>query len=572
VDDWLRYVDREAVFDPAGSSIVTERLSHVSIGEHDDVGWESEEWSVNAYIVPLEQGEKAESLLNDPSFFGQSLDMRFGPGWNGETFEFGERETIAGIEIQPWVQIWQDPVTNELRAEPRTDFVRYHALRERGPYASREYRHPLDEVPALFVAVEEVAFYSPTPHVTVHRSYLRDYLAARNAALLLSIVADRFLIVPSRDDLAISEEGEVTLAPGVSCQIDVYSIAPHAMRARSSLYWTLVIGPAEAPDYNRTPWPFYERLRKQLGDDGAPTFIVDAEGTRQRASTYKGALLYFKPTVLERYLNGVAYSVGFVTRTWGVASGPRDTHVDVGMNEKGLLTAFAPEIAKLSVSEQMYWAHHSVAPDGGACYDWFMARMQSRPVHSPGVIELLERTTTQLQSAWEQRFGGEIFRAKESEEERAQERDRLRLSVGPVTGQFGEISALAKALYEALVEPLNVRSLRAALTCAGIEFGMEEKSLGLVRRVLDGILSLPEDEVRRIMGPLRLLNRLRVTSAHTLSGNIEASLKMGGVRYDRPDPRSAWDALVDAVVASMESISEAIAASGGQLSVRGSKQ
>jgi hypothetical protein len=263
------------------------------------------------------------------------------------------------------------------------------------------------------------------------------------------------------------------------------------VRARSSLYWTLVIGPADEPDFNRTPWPFYERLRKKRGAEDAPTFIIDGEGTRQTASGYKGALLYFKPTVLERYLNGEAYSVGFITRTWGVASGPRDTHVDIGMNEKGLLTAFAPEIAKLSVSEQMYWAHHSVAPDGGACYDWFMARMQQGPVDSPSAIELLERVTTQLAAAWSQRFGGGIYRTKELEEDKTQERDRRRLSVGPVMGQFGEIPALAKALYEAVVEPINVRSLRASLKSARVDFDKEEKSLGLLRRLLDEVVELP---------------------------------------------------------------------------------
>jgi hypothetical protein len=568
VNDWLRYVDRESVFDPAGSSIVTERLSHISIGELDEVGWESEEWSINAYIVPLGQGKKVEALLRDPSFFGQTLDMRFGPGWNGRAFDFGECETIAGIDIEPWVQIWNDPVTSEPRVEPRSDFVRYHALRERGPYGSREYRHPLDEVPVLSVAIEEVAFYKPTPYVTVHRSYLRDYLAARNAALLLSVVADRFVIASSRDELAIPEEGELTIAPGVSCRIDVYPLGRDAVRARSSLYWTLVVKPAEEPDYNRTPWPFYEHLRKRRGDAGAPTFIVDAEGTRKSASAYKGVLLYFKPTVLERYLNGEAYSVVFITRTWGGASGPRDTHVDVGMNEKGLLTAFAPDIAKLSISEQMYWAHHSVAPDGGACYDWFMARMQCRPVNSPGVTELLERATTRLQSAWAQRFGGEIYRATEPDEEKAQERDRRRLTVGPVTGQFGEIRSLAKALYEAIVEPLNVRSLRASLKSADVEFEKDERSLGLLQRVLVDIVGLPQDEVRNLMGPQRLLNELRVASAHTLTGDIEGSLKKAGVRYDRPDPRAAWDAVVDAVVTSIEAISEAIAASEARPSVR----
>ena len=488
--------------------------------------------------------------------------MRFAPGWRGATFDFGECESIAGIDIEPWVQIWQDPVTDELRVEPRTDFIRYHVLRERGLYASREYHHPLDEVLVLSVAVEEVAFYNPTPYVTVHRSYLRDYLATRNALLLVSIVADRFIIAETRDELGISEEAHVTLAPSASCQIDFYPLGPDAVRARSSLYWTHVIGPADTPDYERTPWPHYERLGNQRDDGNAPKFIVDANGTRTTATACNSMVLYFRPTVLERYLSGEAYSVTFITRTWGSASGPRNTHVEVGINEKGLLTAFAPDLAKLTMSEQMYWAHHSVAPDGGPCYDWFMARMQNEPVASLGVTELLELMTAHVQSAWDQRFGADIYHVRTPDEEKAQKRDRRRLSVGPVTGQFVEISALAKALYEAVVEPLNVRSLRDALRAAHVDFDKKEKSLSLLRRVLGDVVGLPEDEVRGLLGPLRLLTDLRVVSAHTLSGdNIATLLKSGGVRFNHPDPRSAWDALVDAVFASTKAISEAIATS-----------
>jgi len=560
-DGWFRYADREAVWDPTASTLTTQRLSHVSVGEHEDVGFESEEWSINAYIIPLENDASVESFLEDPPEFAQSLDMRFGPHWDGMAFDFGEREAIAGVWIEPWVQIWQHPVTDALQVEPRIDFLRYHALRMRGEDVLREYLHPLDDVRVLSVAIEEVAFYDPTAHVTVHRSYLRDYLAARNAVMFVSIVADRIAIVGTRNELQLMEEGEVDLAPGVSCQIDVRTLRGGGVQARSSLYWTVIVRPARAPDYSRTPWPFYERLRKQLGDTGAPGFIVDADGNRQTLASYPGRVLYFKPTVLERYLNHEGYRVGFITRTWGVASGPRDTSIDVGINSKGLLTAFAPDLAKLTIAEQMYWAHHAVAPDGGPCYDWFMAREQGDPVDSPGVVELLEHVTSQLDTAWRGRFGGEIYRVKQPQEEKVQERDRLRMSVGPVTGQFSEITGLSKSLYEALVEPLKARSLRDILKSAGIAYTKDEKSLGLLRTLLAEALALPEDEVRAVMSPLRLLNELRVASAHTLSADIEAMLKKAGIRYDRPDPRSAWDALFDAVMASIAAAAAAIATS-----------
>jgi hypothetical protein len=66
-----------------------------------------------------------------------------------------------------------------------------------------QYMHPLDGNAVLRTSVEKVAFYNPTPHVLVHKDYLRDYLAARRGALLVSAVADRFWNAPERVNFSL---------------------------------------------------------------------------------------------------------------------------------------------------------------------------------------------------------------------------------------------------------------------------------------------------------------------------------------------------------------------------------
>jgi hypothetical protein len=137
---------------------------------------------------------------------------------------------------------------------------------------------------------------------------------------------------------------------------------------RSSLYWNLVVEPYEHPKPERSPWPYFRPPGASLStpDQDRPRFIADIEGTRIVLSDYNHPLyLYFKPHVLEKYLETPGYRVFFHMRTWGQACGPQpESCVDVGINSKGLATAFAADIARLNPQEQLHWAHYSSLPSG----------------------------------------------------------------------------------------------------------------------------------------------------------------------------------------------------------------
>ena len=113
--------------------------------------------------------------------------------------------------------------------------------------------------------------------------------------------------------------------------------------------------------------------------------------------------------MLEKYLETPGYRVFFHMRTWGQACSPQtDSRIDVGINLKELVIAFAPDIAKLRPQEQLHWAHYFVLPDGEVCTELFETRMQQNPPHSPGFLDIIAGARTSLQDTCLRRFSGEL--------------------------------------------------------------------------------------------------------------------------------------------------------------------
>ena len=77
------------------------------------------------------------------------------------------------------------------------------------------------------------------------------------------------------------------------------------------------------------------------------------------------AYLYFRREALKKYLDSENTFVNFHMQTWGfLYSAFGKVSVDVGINSKGLVTAFAPDLAKLPENEINYWSSFSTMPDG----------------------------------------------------------------------------------------------------------------------------------------------------------------------------------------------------------------
>jgi hypothetical protein len=558
--DWFRYADR-AERDPRSQSmILTNFFSHASVNEPQDLGWEQEEWSIGAALIPLESPFNEKGADTRAASSARAHDLEFEPWWpDAGEFYFGDARHLDGVLIWPWLHHRVHRRTECLLIEPRADFILYHALDKRefpDHPGGAEYVHPLEESVALRTWIEQVAFYNPMPFAEVQRDYLRDYLAARKASLLIAIVADRFANARTVDELELDRVEQQPIGEHAWLTSGFREKASRNSKyatGRSSLYWNVLIQGYLEPKQSRNPWHYHdERLESAMAGQPAPTFIVDAEGNRRAANAGCPSYLCFSTRVLDRYFITPGYHAGFHMRTWGSAASPHG-NVDIGVNSRELLNAFMPDIARLPVQDQMHWASHSVLPEGEVCWAMFETRMQQNPPHLPGVVNLLTDAFNELIDTVYSRFGIQL-----SEPVKDLPPGSGRMSVGPIRGDLSEVADLSVLLYAWVIERLLVARLRSLLSARSVPIEKSTRQLALLRSLLMNVAGTAEPEAKAILGPLDALNELRSKAAHVAKPDYSAILPRLGLSVMPATSRRYWDAVVDAVASSLHQITERI--------------
>ncbi|MBI1815352.1 MAG: hypothetical protein HYR72_10270 [Deltaproteobacteria bacterium] len=540
--DWFYYADRDqAPNNPTlGSTITTDGFSHESSGDIESPDWVSEEWLIRSALVPVAELSSAAERVSQ-----RSLDLR--PSWRTSSdFDFAETACVSGITVHAWALTRKHPIDGSLLVELRQDFVRYHSLDRRG---ATEYYHPVQGLVVAETKVDTHPWYDPTASVTVHVDFLRDYLAARRMGLLICLCADRFANAVTRQELGAEDVDDEQVGEWTWLASKVHAPAgwpSQWWQARSTLRRNLIIRPHETPRVGRSPWWCFDRQHAAEGQP--PLFIVDEQGRRAplacdgppRPPLF--GYLYFRADVLRKYLTTPGYRVAFHMRNWGGASVPgSDYTIDVGINSHGLVNAFAPDLGRLSVAEQSYWASFSSLPNGEICEEMFQTRMQQDPPNSPGVIDLFETAQHNIEVAFEARFGGSLFETAKPEE-----RDLCRLTVGPLTDDFRELLDLTKIAYSWVIESISVKALRKALGEAA--YDKDWKQIRLLEELFVRSCKIPQDDGHSIVVPLRGLHRLRVAAAHPVVPDLAAAFREFETTSPPDRPRSAWVLCVDSVV------------------------
>ena len=553
--DWFLYTNRDnPQLDPtSGTNIIIERLWESEKSNIDAPDWQREEWLIRSALIPVEQLSAAFGEIPSPHY------LNFELGWDQQDeFNFGNHSIYKGIDLYPLVSAIKHPTTDEYRIHLNSKFLMYHALIQP---QSNQYYHPIDNIRVVDTEIETHRYLNPTAKVSVHRDYLRDFLAVIKMGLLISVVADRFANAMTEDELELIPAEDLKIDEFSS--LSAYKHAEHEhFTGRSIIRRTFVVAPYEKPRYERSPWYFFGKL--QVDESRLPEFIVDNEGNR-RTLPQKGFIgeyiergigdygyLYFRPEVLQKFIQIQGYSVFFHMRNWGIASSPGDRGtVDVGINSQGLVNAFAPDIAKLSIAEQAYWASFSSLPSGEVCEEMFQTRMQQRPPHSPGIVDILRNCRALLSESFKKKYNVEIINPINPSA-----LELSRLSVGPLTRQFAELLELAKIMYGWVIETIRIDSLRICLSTAGQTMDKKLKDLRQIK-LLEKILiinGLGDIEALAVTSPLVGLNELRIGSAHIGSLELEHSFQLMGLSATPPTPKEGWNVCVDSVASSFRSI------------------
>ena len=560
LSDWFQYSDKnQHPYNPTSNTHINiDRYWEKQESDFNSPDWRKEEWLIHSALVPVDQLDNAANEFLSPD------DLKFDIGWNFDNkFQFGDYSEHGDVQLYPLISSIMHPISKELTVELSREFLTYHALDKRN---QSEYFHPLENILVCAVNIETHSFYDPTPNVVIHRDYLRDFLASINMGLLISVVADRFANALTQEALELeeSEDRQIDEFTRLSSNVHSSESTDHGyFRGRSILRRNFIIRPYDTPKFERSPWYYFRD--KSVEESEAPRFIVNDEGEKRilPKNTYletyiqngigNFGYLYFRPEVLQKYLQVPGYSVFFHMRNWGIASLPGDRgNIDVGINSQGLVNAFAPDIANLSISEQSYWASYSSLPSGEVCEELFQTRMQCDPPNSPGVTNLIRNSCSSLDQVFEEKFSVNLFKDTQPSKQ-----ELCKLSIGPILNQDREIAELAKTLYEWVIERMEISSLRTAITVLGGIISEDEKKslkqIGLLKKLLIS-KGLDETKAHLLTQPLAGLNTLRQGAAHTGSLKLESSFQKMGVSSVPQTPRDGWTFCVDATTQCLDTI------------------
>jgi len=541
--DWLSYSDRDhhPLF-PINSSYVTTHWYSESdkTNEENHLKNRKEKFLTNSALIRLQDFKQAQ-IIN-----WQDKDLDISPGWNDDgSFDFGTSAISKGIEIFPFVHIWRHPVTQSLQLRIRPDFEAYHALESRDKCEDKLF-HPLDRTAVIQMEVLEFDFTESSPGIRVHQSYLRDYLAARNMALVISVVCNRFANATDHEIQSVKQVEDYQIEPSTWITTEVRDWNPQAVacgiyRTRSILWRTVVIEPFESPNINGTAWYTPNRLKKDLPLPSG--FKVDSAGkigTLQDANRLD--YLDFRPAVLQKFLTNEGYGVRFHMKHWGVAWDPSGNTIDVGMNDEGVLNAFVHDLLKQRPEEQAHWASFSIPKTGHICYEMYQTRMKCDPPKSDSVPVILGTARESLNKSFMEKFGFNLF-----DSHKPNERQWQNLSVGPVTEDAFELFRLVKVIYKWLIETMNIKSLNKAIDNSDL-VDPKWRQIKLIKVLLEKE-QVKQDDISEICDSMKLLNKLRIEDAHLLSSsdNKLAELIAGDEKY--PTFRDKWLSLVDKTIA-----------------------
>jgi len=298
------------------------------------------------------------------------------------------------------------------------------------------------------------------------------------------------------------------------------------------------------------PAPTSPRVR---GDKLPSTmhYIIDEAGTKASSDELndedKAAYLWFAPAVVPALANRRAGSLVWHTReTGGVRASPEYSRVHFGVNDKGLVTVYAYDVAKLPEWEQRIWLGHNVAPDGKVSRELLDAQMKVRPANTIAPEQALVRILEKLNAAAQKRWGAPLFRDHESTTEILRTIHRFR-----GTDNAG-VLALAKDLARLTADSINVTLLQKLVPLA------KGESRGSLRSLEKALGTIVDAEVAHLaLSRLVGIYELRLGDAHLPSSTLDDAFMLAGVDKSAL-PLTQAIQLLDAAVAGLEGISAII--------------
>ena len=190
----------------------------------------------------------------------------------------------------------------------------------------------------------------------------------------------------------------------------------------------------------------------------AEAFIVDAEGTELSGAELQSSMrwLWFNTELVMSIAHKRGGSLRWYTKETGQISWSGH-EVHFGVNSKGLINAYAKDVALLPRWLRRIWAGQNVRPDGGVSQELLAAQVEAEPADTFAPEVLLPKSLDRFEHVFHEVLKVDILRPHYGVEELLDSVHRFR-----AINQTGFL-ALAKDLYKLTVERMDVKALRTLI-------------------------------------------------------------------------------------------------------------
>lgn len=263
------------------------------------------------------------------------------------------------------------------------------------------------------------------------------------------------------------------------------------------------------------------------GDETPPTvyFITDAEGRQENKETLAegGRWLWFRPEVMPALAHRRGGALEWYTRDTGNVRCSPDYGVHFGVNPLGLINVYAKDIVLLPEWQQRIWAGYNVSPDGRVCEELLAAQVAAEPANTQAPEAFLGVGLLRLKEVAERELGKVIIREHDQIQDLLARAHRFRS-----TDQEG-LFALAKDLARLTADSIDASALQEIVSPPkGTKWG----SLKSLENVLAS--RIDPTRARSLLSPLVGIYELRHADAHLASKDSADALDL--VLVDRSAP------------------------------------
>ena len=400
--------------------------------------------------------------------------------------------------------------------------------------------------------------------IEIRAEYLKDYLAARKAALRLYYFRQRRAVLETDPEFDWPDDNVITDLEHDRCEVRVSAIdetgdIAGATWALFKTWRTDVDEEEDVPDFSqqdddstayestkgvrraretrysvtgemwRAEWVEPARASNRMGyNEPDEDFYVLLDGGGEKVSLKGlrfeevGKYLWFKPEVINAVLAHRDSVLAWYTRETGGVSAFPDWTVHFGVNRVGLVNAYAYDIARRPLWERRIWAAHNCRPDGGVSAELLQCQMECEPASTSAPEQLVQKALNWLDDVFKEKFGGEILREHDEISALQDRIHRFRATDEP------SLRSIAKDIVKLTIERLDKKSLLAACKGADPKLG----TLKLFERLLAE--HTDAEHARTRFAPLFGIYDLRLADAHLSKSDIEGCYERIGVDRDLP--------------------------------------